>query len=519
MTRPFSLIACLLAVSFTGGRASGQARPDILLVSIDTLRADHVSFAGHTRPTTPHLDQWAARSVVFEQAFSSSSWTPPSVASYLTGLLPIRHGMHGGPTRVADDVTTLAEMLAAEGYETRAVVQNAWFDEVFGFAQGFESYKSYDFIGSPLCHESVEADVREWVARDRDRPFFLWLHYFAPHCPYVPRPPWIDSFSPDGGPRHFEQVDFDQMVSFKHRQLPPGALTRMLALYDSEIRFVDEHVGGLLDGLEREGHLEQAITVVLSDHGEEFKDHGSLGHYATLHDELVRVPFLLHLPGQSEGHRHADPVSTLDLVPTLRALVGLPPLPLDGLGLLHRAEEGPLLSSLGAFEVQRADDHVFSFRYAQPYQARHAADVLRAAVAEEDRYADVFHRNWLSQLFSVRDERFTLVCETPMLDLERSQAIDGTHSRADEIPFLAHGRLYRYRLYDRWADPDEQVDVIDDHPETARELARRLRETFRTGGLRLPQIGPERLADDQPVDVDPAVEEALGQLGYTSRER
>jgi arylsulfatase A-like enzyme len=491
------------------------ARPNVLLVSVDTLRADHTSLAGYGRETTPNLLKLASRALVFEQAFSASSWTPPSVASYLTSLHPIRHGMYGGPNRVAEDRDTLAEMLRAEGYVTRAVVQNAWFDEVFGYAQGFDDYQSFDFIGSPLCSDEVQSDVRTWLEDERDAPFFLWLHYFAPHCPYVPQQPWIDVYSPDEYSEHFEQVEFQQMAAFKRRLLDPADLERFVALYDSEINFVDEHIGALLDQLQASGLDQDTIVVFVADHGEEFKEHGSLGHYSTLHDELVRVPFLLALPGQQQGLRHTEPVSTTDLVPTLRAVLGLEPLEdLDGHALLARSAEGELESDLGTFAVNRPDGLAFSFRYSQPYRAHEAAEVLEGERDQVVPFPRFFQEGMLGNALSVRDARFTLICETSQLDLEASKAIDRTYKRAATVPFLAMGRYYQFRLYDRLSDPKEQVDVIEQHPDVALRLSKALREEYRRGDVLLP-----RAEDTGGPDVPPEVRKQLEELGYTGGDR
>jgi arylsulfatase A-like enzyme len=292
-------LACALVL---GGVARADdekppARPNVLLVSIDTLRADHLSFMGYGRKTSPHLDALAARSVVFEDAHSSSSWTPPGAASFLTGLHPIRHGMVGGPVRIHEEARTLAEMLSGAGYRTRAVVQNAWFAEDFGWARGFEAYQSHDFIGNPLCTPTSELDVAVWLRAKSEKPFFLWLNYFAPHCPYEPHEPWTSSYSPPKYSKWFEAIEFVEMERFKRRILLPRDLERFLALYDGEINFVDQHVGRLLKTLDAAGLRENTVVVLVSDHGEEFKDHGALGHYRTLHTELTHVPFVISLPG------------------------------------------------------------------------------------------------------------------------------------------------------------------------------------------------------------------------------
>ena len=502
------------------GRAEEEApaeRPNVLVISIDTLRADHLSFLGYERKTSPHLDALAARSVVFEDAHSASSWTPPGAASFLTGLHPIRHGMVGGPVRIHEEATTLAQTLSAAGYRTRAVVQNAWFAAEFGWSRGFDEYQHHDFIGNPLCTPEIEADVAAWLAQPSEKPFLLWLNYFAPHCPYDPHEPWTARYSPREYSKWFKAIEFVEMERFKGRILLPRDLDRLVALYDGEINFVDRHVGRVLSALDAAGLRERTLVVLVSDHGEEFKDHGSLGHYRTLHTELTHVPFLISLPDQQKALRVTRPVSTVDLVPTLRAVLGLPALEgLDGQSLLHvaKTKEGAVASRLGRFDVRRESPYVFSFRYAQGYEAFDAGKRLRErGEGDADLVANPERRRF-AHVFSVRDERYTLLCHTGKVDLEASKAIDGRFSRADDALFLTLGLHYRYELFDRQDDPREQNDVADDHLDVCKRLATVLRGEFRRRANRLPFDAGGRVTGPNRVPVSPEVGDALDGLGY-----
>lgn len=517
-TAPLAGVLLFGAPAATGDEGAAPAaaarRPNVLLVSVDALRADHVSFLGYGLPTTPRLDRLAERGFVFEEAHSSSSWTPPGAATFLTGLHPIRHGMVGGPVRLHEDAETLAEVLSDAGYRTRALVQNAWFAPEFGWARGFAEYRHHDFRGSPLCAAESEKDVIDWMARADERPWFLWLHHFAPHCPYEEHEPWASEHGPKEFSRWFRSVEFHEMERFKDRVLLPRDLERFVALYDGEVRFTDDHVGRVLDALEAGPEGRRTIVVLVSDHGEEFKDHGSLGHYRTLHREVTRVPFVIALPGQKRTLRFRDPVSLADLVPTLRAALGLPPTAgLDGESLIRPAavdDPSAVETALGRFTAARDGRLVFSFRYAQAYEAFDALDRLRAQegapAAGPGRFANAF---------AVRDRRWTLTCRTGKLDLEASRAIDGTHDRAKEVPFLVLGLHYLYALFDRDADPSEQDDVAEANPEVCRRLAAALREEFRRAPTRLPFAKDGTVTKEQRVDVPADVEEALKGLGYT----
>lgn len=513
------LTLAALALAVSPGRGDGPAepkspprKPNVLLISIDALRADHLSFLGYPRPTSPNLDTLAKRAVVFEEAFSGSSWTPPSVASLLTGLHPIHHGMIGGAVRIADDASSVAEVLARAGYRTRAVVQNAWFAPEFGFNRGFDEYRWFDFRGDPLCDAATEADVVHWMTADADKPFFLWLHHLSPHCPYVPREPFATQWSPEHYSRWCESVGFDEMQSFKDRMLLPNDLARFVALYDSEVRFTDEHIGDVLCALADTGLDRETIVVVVADHGEEFKDHGALGHYRTLHREVTRVPMLIALPGADRSVRFPRPVSSVDIVPTLCAVLGIdPPTGLDGEGLLRRCadpERAEVRSASGDFTVARASPHVFSFRYARTYDAGASVDRLRHVESAGPDGCGESTPGQFANVFAVRDARWTLLCDTDQRDLEASKAVATTQGDADPIQFLAVGVHYHYHLFDRSADPNELVDVVGHFPDVAFRLARVLRDAFRGRPLRVP------LPAETHVSVSPEVSDALRGLGY-----
>jgi hypothetical protein len=211
-------------------------------------------------------------------------------------------------------------------------------------------------------------------------------------------------------------------------------------------------------------------------------------------------------------------VSTVDLVPTLRTVLGLPALEdLDGESLLHvsKADDAAVQSRLGRFDVERKSPYVFSFRYAQGYEAFHAAERLKERGDEEPGLIANPERRRFAHVFAVRDERHTLMCHTGKVDLEDSRAIDGTFSKAAEIPFLTLGLHYRYELFDRRDDPREQDDVAEEHLDVCKRLATILRDEFRRRPTRLPFDADGRVAGPNHVPVPPEVDESLKGLGYT----
>ncbi|MDF1797779.1 MAG: sulfatase [Planctomycetota bacterium] len=303
---------------------------DVVVVVVDTLRADHLSFGGYPKETAPFLAHLAAEGAVFPKAFSGSSWTAPATASMFTSLHPDHHGVTTGLhlyerhadgdglrlNRIPSSLQTLPELMRSAGYRTFGAADNPNINAEMGFARGFDHFSGGLYRGAA----AVNADVLAWreaLAAD-DRPAFLYLHYMDPHRPYHERSPYYG-------------LAGTRAAMEEHRA--------NAAAYDSEIGYLDAHLAELFAelGLDR-----GALVVLTADHGEEFGDHGSSDHGVTVHEELLRVPFVFG--GWDAGGRpHFAPgerlgaVSTLDLLPTLRELVGLDPVQVEeGLSLAPR---------------------------------------------------------------------------------------------------------------------------------------------------------------------------------------
>jgi arylsulfatase A-like enzyme len=291
----------------------------LLLITIDTLRADHLSAYGYPRTTSPQIDRLASEGVLFERAHSVASWTLPSIASILTSLYPSAHGCQGDRSALASEYATLAEHLAAAGFRTGAVTSHVYLAAKYGLGQGFEHYddslvektrsKSHATISSPAITEKALAWLDERSRDEKDERWFLWLHYFDPHSQYLPHPETIEPFGPS-----------------------------MVDHYDGEIAFTDLYLGRVLDHLRELGLANDTLVVLLADHGEEFKDHGGGGHRATLYEEVLRVPLIVRAPGIAP-RRVAEPVGNIDVLPTICELLDLaPPAHIQGasLGALMR---------------------------------------------------------------------------------------------------------------------------------------------------------------------------------------
>ena len=301
--RGLALASTIFAASC--GTAAEAPRPhNVLLVTIDTLRADHLGAYGYERPTSPELDAFARTAVVFDGAHSSSSWTLPGVASLMTGYYTSTHRCWNGRSSLAPSFATLAEALGEAGYRTGAVVSHVFLDPRYGLDQGFEDYDdelvhatkedSHTAISSPAITDKALG----WLAERGDEPWFLWVHYFDPHEVYQAHAGFSERFG----------------------------VERPVDLYDGEIAFTDHHVGRLLDGLDELGLARSTIVALTSDHGEEFGDHGGTGHRATLHAEVQRVPLMIRAPDHAP-RRDTSIVSLVDVAPTLLELTGSAPLP------------------------------------------------------------------------------------------------------------------------------------------------------------------------------------------------
>jgi arylsulfatase A-like enzyme len=322
----------LVACACSGERATPPERPpNLLLVVIDTLRADRLSSYGYARNTSPQLDRVAAEGVRFDSSYAAASTTLPSHASLFTGEAPIRHGAVKNGIRLSADADTLAERLRAAGFQTAAIVSSFVLDRRFGLDQGFDHYED-DFTKEGSSYRSdtwrgfhtggafdrranltTDRAIR-WLDERRDpaRPFFLFVHYFDPHDPYDPPEPWKSRFARPAGAR----------PSLADALVKRDVLDR----YDGEIAFTDDEVGRLLAHVAALGLEDSTLVVVTSDHGEGLGQHGVIGHTVNVHEEAVRVPLLLRWPGRlAAGSVVAEPVESVDVLPTLLELMGLPP--------------------------------------------------------------------------------------------------------------------------------------------------------------------------------------------------
>jgi len=332
--------------------AAGCSPPEprgVLLISIDTLRADRVGSYGYPRPTTPALDSLAAQGVVFERALAPTSWTLPSHASMLTGLEPARHGVVDWDRSVTPDATTLASRLRSAGFRTAAFVNNGFLNSKNGILRGFDEeflYPPVDARGrQPTAAIEMIADMKKWLATNGGQDFFLFFHVFDTHSDYRCPPRHRQRFV-----RPYDGAltgTTEELAEFVHGRRSPTTddLAFVSDLYDCAIRQLDDRLAVLFDFLEKVDLAETTTVIVTSDHGEAFGEHESLLHGQTIYEEVVHVPLILRGPAVPEGVRIETPVGLIDLSPTVLGLLGLSKPPrLDGrdLAALWRGEVGPV---------------------------------------------------------------------------------------------------------------------------------------------------------------------------------
>ncbi|WP_165251010.1 sulfatase [Paludisphaera soli] len=366
--------------STTAGTSGVEGSPNVLLLVLDTVRAESLSLYGYDRPTTPNLNRLAARAIRFDQARSTAPWTLPSHASLFTGRWPHELGVGGEHTRLDRTHPTLAEALSARGYATAGFIANTFFCNAwFGLGRGFEHYDDFYEEQTAVSLEEalrcsslgrlavralsdpfggverrrkdasrINAAFLSWLDRkEDDRPFFAFLNYFDAHGPFVP---------PEGADRPFGRPpatpEEEALIREWDVRSRAGVTDEQLALardsYDDCLAYLDAQIGRLFDDLERRGVLDDTLVVLTSDHGEELGEHDLIGHGRSLYDQETRVPLLVFLPGGARGGEAvAEPVSLRDVPATVLDVLGGEGSAFPGVSLAGRpSAEAPVLTEV-----------------------------------------------------------------------------------------------------------------------------------------------------------------------------
>ena len=410
------------------------AGQDCVVIVLDALAADQLGCYGAPLPTSPRIDALAAEGVRFAHAWSPSSWTLASTASLFTGLLQESHGVTMPERALPQGVGTLAGAFAAAGYVTAGFVQNPYAGRAHRLEQGFDRFEEAAFTDP----DAILVDAaRALLAAPSDRPRFVYLHLRRPHAPYDPAPEHLQPFE-KGGYHGFVtgSVEDIQQHNAQERLLGRADLARLLELYRGNLHQADASVGRLLDGLDRE----RTLVLLLSDHGEAFGRHERLGHNWGATEEFLHVPLIASHPALAGGTVVEAPVSTLDLVPTLLELFGLPPLghALAGTSVAAALLDRPAPSGRTLYASSRLGAELGSFQ-------------------------------------TVRDERHKLVRKLPdhldmLYDLEHDEyeLAELSRMRPDETAALREALAGWRRRAAEAALPDESAPPVDE--DTLRQL-------------------------------------------------
>jgi len=318
------LVASIAAVAVILARRA-SARPNVILISIDTLRADHLGCYGYGKATSPSIDSFSRESVVFNTAIAPAPSTLPSHASIFTSLAPQHHGAsHTNAVPLAGGFVTLTEALRDSGYRTAALTGGAQLAPEYGLNQGFDSYEVAE---NDTLEQLVARAFPFMESRDR-KPFFLFLHTYQVHHPYRPAPDDLARIEPDPHtklPSNIE-VKLLEQINAGVLAIDDGDKAHIVSAYDAQILAMDRGVRLLVGTLKRLGLYENTVIVFTSDHGEEFDEHGFMGwHSHTLYDELLRVPLIVRLPKGAHGGTRIDGMArSVDIAPMILAAAGVP---------------------------------------------------------------------------------------------------------------------------------------------------------------------------------------------------
>jgi len=339
---------------------------NVLLITVDTLRADHLGAYGYARNTSPNLDQLARQSILFRQAYAHAPETVPSLGSLMTSYYPHETKLYSNEHVLAGEAVTLAELLRDAGYVTGAIVGNGVLVRGGGLEQGFQEYDDHmdDKVSMGLERKApaITHAASAWLERRHREKFFLWIHYMDPHGPYIAPPPYDSMFieSAKGGEKRIPVnkartgrggiPDYQQLGD--HREV-----AYYIAQYDGEIRYFDHWLGELLGVVRRLELLDNTVVIFTADHGEGMGEHDYyFAHNEFLYEGLIHVPLMLRLPGASSGGKDVGiPVAQADVLPTILGLLSLhAPRPVNGRGLTEPYQAGTIYAESFAHGSKRA---------------------------------------------------------------------------------------------------------------------------------------------------------------------
>jgi len=447
-----SLTLALNLLVLHSAREKRKSLPSILLISLDTLRKDHLGCYGYEFDTSPNIDAFAGESVLFSDAFSHASWTLPAHMSLFTSQYSLEHGMIKENQQLHRNRRglLLAEVLKNSHYTNVGFTGGALLDRAMGFGEGFDMYldRGNDF------RKPFDDRIISFLEKNRRFPFFLFLHTYCIHNYYSPEK-YLDMFDPgcDGTFHDWEEIK-PFLLKYEKSKLEgtteKNDLQHLVRLYDSSIRYVDDRIGFLFERLKELHMYDDLLIIITSDHGEEFGDHGHTYHGSTLFDELISVPLLIKFPGNKYGGTIVDEqVNHIDIVPTI-------------LGFLEIGS-GPWMRGTSLMDLIRGEGEEGELSYAESLNKRTAK-------------------------FSLRTPRYHLIYESLPINL-------GNETKGS------------FKLFDIVNDPGESLDIADLDQATLVAMKEDLQ-------MWLKPMMPEQIGKVRRTKFGERIEDRLKALGY-----
>lgn len=440
-----------------GGRRRDD-RPNLILISIDCLRADHVGVYGYEKQTTPNIDRLADDSVVFERAASTSSWTLPTHMSMLTGLRPSFHGVVSRYDRLSNAVPYLPQTLSEYGYETKGVAAWVFVSQTYGFHRGYNDYR---VLKMPKAEQVID-EALDLVRSARSHNQFLFIHLLDPHMDYLPPQEYIGKF---GEP----PTDISGLLKMVYWGKPPGdpgQIKALVNLYDGEVAYVDQQLGRLFDTLKDMGLYDSSLIILTADHGEAFYEHGLWQHGESLYEEVIHIPMIVKWPNGSPSGRENGLVSQSSIFATVLEAAGIAPV------------TAPSAPSLGLHEVDEKTEGAVS-------------------VVSELTWAPLGRRgSWpppgTAMMISLREGSLKYI----------ATLAEASGDKSDFPEYL------KEELYDLGADPGERRDLSQDRPEKLDSFRQALLAYFL-------EVEASSFQSERDVHIDENMRRMLESLGYT----
>jgi arylsulfatase A-like enzyme len=440
-----------------------ENRKNVILISIDTLRADHLGCYGYQRETSPSVDSLVSDSALFLNTYASSPWTLPSHVSLLTSLNGVNHQVYYHDEKMHPSLITLADILRKNEFFCSAFTGGGFVSPLYGFSKGFDIY--YKGEGGVYYQDSarlVSNIVSQWLDRNRDKNFFLFIHTYQPHNPYACPPPYKTMFLEEGA--RWRTLDLIGHLGGKagiFRKLSEEERENVVGLYDGEIRYTDDRlIKPLLDKLKEMNLYDQTMIIFTSDHGEEFYDHGSWEHGQDLYDESLKVPLVIKFPDSKFNGKKVDSfVRLIDVMPTILEELGIDfsNFSIEGQSLIPLLQNGEIGD--------------------RPFMADIGSNVLNSHVPQKITMSFNKYKLILNRKFSQQDLNFFIASPPSIPSVE---------------------------LYDLAEDPFERKNIASEKPEIVSRLTKRIGDTYQRS----------REKKKAKIEMDEDLKKQLKALGY-----